>query len=303
MRVGIAINPASGRGRGTSYGEEARKIIAEYPVDIVDLSGADSSECLSRCKASVAHGDIDALVAVGGDGMVHLGVDAVAGSGVPLGIIAVGSGNDNAREFRLPIRKVDDAAHQVMSCLFGGRSRPTDVMEIRGAHGTTHALAILSAGIDADVNLRTNALSWPKGNLRYVRALVESIIDYPEYGIRVEIDGKVCEGPATLISVANTRFFGGGINIAPMARTDDGMLDVIVGYAKKRRRLAPILPWIYTGQQANSSIVHCLRAREVRISHAPQYGAPPPIGMADGEIIGDLPLTIRCLPGGLELLI
>ncbi len=303
MRVGLAINPASSRGRGASFGARAREIMNSYPVEIVDLSGRSAGECRDRCRAAAQAGDIDALVAVGGDGMVHVGVDALAGTDVPLGIVAVGSGNDNAREFRLPIRKVDDAAHQVMSCLFGGRFRPTDIIEISHAHGTTHALAIVSAGIDAEVNLRTNDLTWPKGNLRYVRALADAIKDYPAFGVKVTADGRTCEGPVTLLCVANTRYFGGGMNIAPMAQTDDGLLDLIIGYAPTRRRLTPILPMIYSGRHTHSSLVHHLRATCVRIEYLPRAGSPPPLAMADGEVVGDLPLEIRVRPGSLNLLV
>ena len=137
-------------------GQEAFRVLKSYPVEIVDLSGQSARQALANCKDAVASNRIDALLAVGGDGMVHLGVDAVAGTGLPLGIVAVGSGNDIAREFRLPILNVSNSIHQVMSSLFGERSRATDVMEITGSHGTTHALAVLSAGIDAAINSRTS---------------------------------------------------------------------------------------------------------------------------------------------------
>lgn len=284
-------------------GQEAFRVLESYPVEIVDLSGQSARQALANCKDAVASNRIDALLAVGGDGMVHLGVDAVAGTGLPLGIVAVGSGNDIAREFRLPILNVSNSIHQVMSSLFGERSRATDVMEITGSHGTTHALAVLSAGIDAAINSRTNLLNWPKGNLRYLRATGEELANYQTYGVRIEIDGVAHAGPATLISVANTRFVGGGMNIAPTARTNDGQLDVVVAYVPNVRTVASLLPLVYLGKHVASPLVHVIRGRHIRICEDRQMGGPAPLAMADGEEIGHLPLDIRCLAGGLELLV
>lgn len=303
MRVGIAVNPASGRGRGTYFGEQARRNISEYPVEVVDLSASSATECTARARQAALTGEIDALIAVGGDGMVHVGVCATAETGVPLGIVAVGSGNDNAREFRLPIRDVAASVHQVMGSLFGGRGRATDVMQISGEFGSTYALAILSAGIDADVNLRTNTLTWPKGNMRYLRALAQSIREYQPYGMRVSVDGRVCEGPATIVSVANCRYFGGGMNVAPRAETNDGLLDVVVGVAPNLTQLVPVVPLLFLGRTDSHPLVHNLRGKTIRLEDAPRFGGHAPIAMADGEVIGRLPLTITCLPGAIELLI
>ena len=303
MKVGVAVNPSSGRGRGDTYGNETRRVLAEYPVEVVELSGADAEDCLRNCQEAIRSRHIDALLAVGGDGMVHLGVNAVAGTGVPLGIIAVGSGNDIAREFRLPIRHVANSVHQVMACLFGGRQQPTDVIASDGSHGRSYALAVLSAGIDAEVNLTTNSMTWPKGNMRYLRAVAQSLGSYPTYGLRVEIDGVVASGPLTLLSVANCRFIGGGMNIAPMARTNDGLLDVVIGYAPKPITLAALLPLVYVGRHTMSPLVHTFRGRHIRISEDLSVGAPAPTAMADGEVVGRLPLDIHCLPGGVDLLI
>ena len=303
MRIGIAINPTSGRGRGSAFGDEARAVLAEYPVDIVELSGDDADACLRACHAAVHAGDIDALLAVGGDGMVHLGVNAVAGTHIPLGIIAVGSGNDIAREFHLPIRHVRNSVNQVMACLFGGRQRPTDVIQIDGAHGRSYALAVLSAGIDAEVNLVTNSLNWPKGNMRYLRGVAQCLRDYRLYGVNLQIDGVAASGPVTLVSVANCRFMGGGMNIAPGAQTNDGLLDVVIGYAPKPITLAGLLPLVYVGRHTSSPVVHMKRGSRIRLEEDLSVGGPTPIAMADGEVVGPFPLDIRCLSGGLDLLI
>lgn len=303
MRIGLAINPTSGRGRGASDGQAVRDELAAYPIDIVELSGATADECLARARLAVAEHQIDALIAVGGDGMVHLAVNAVARTGIPLGIVAVGSGNDIAREFHLPVKRIPQSVHQIMTCLYGNRQRPTDIIAIDGEHGRTYALAVVSAGIDAEINRRTNHLSWPKGNLRYVRAALASLRHYPLYGIAVSIDGRKHSGPLTLAAIANTRFIGGGMAIAPSAKTNDGVLQVVLGCAPHRMTLLRLLPLVYTGRHTRSKLVHVLTGAHVRVEADTRYGDLPPRAMADGEEIGDLPLDIHCIEAGIDLLI
>ncbi|WP_164505475.1 MULTISPECIES: diacylglycerol kinase family protein [unclassified Actinobaculum] len=303
MRIGVASNPSSGAGRGARYGTQVRSLLAVYGATIVELSGRNAAECLAAARSEVLAGNLDALFVVGGDGMVHIGVEALAGTHVPLGIISVGSGNDIAREFGLPIRNVPRAVHRAVTALLAGRSRATDTIEVTHRSGNAHALAVLSAGIDAATNLRTNQLTWPKGNLRYARALFQCLTEFSPYGLEVEVDGKVASGAATLVAAANTRFVGGGMNIAPSARTDDGLLDIIIARAMSVPEIVSLFPLLYGGRHIHAKGVHLLRGQHIRINAKPSAGAPAPTAMADGEIIGEVPLNIYCRPGSLELLV
>ncbi|NDD26391.1 MAG: diacylglycerol kinase family lipid kinase, partial [Actinobacteria bacterium] len=95
-KLGIVINPSSGRGRGKRDGELAKQEFAKHGVDLVDLSGPDFATASKNAQAAVSEGAVDGLVVVGGDGMFHLGVNATAKTNVPVGLIASGTGNDSA---------------------------------------------------------------------------------------------------------------------------------------------------------------------------------------------------------------
>ncbi|MDO4887959.1 MAG: diacylglycerol kinase family protein [Actinomycetaceae bacterium] len=305
MRIGLVTNGAVRRGRAGDLTGRALRAINARGADVVVLDGRTAMEKQERAHRAATSGAIDALMVVGGDGTVHIGVEALTATGVPLGIIPVGSGNDIARQFGLPVGDVEESVERTLLSLRTGAATPVDVVEVRtgGAAGATHrALAILSAGIDAAINLRANGLAWPGGNLRYLRAALAEVRRFAPYGLRLEIDGRAAEGPATLVCVANTGYFGGGLRIAPAADPRDGLLDVVYAKVLSPAQICALFPRLYTGGHVRHPYVHVKRARHVRIAAAPGVGKAPPVLMADGEVMGRLPVEVRCLPRSLELL-
>lgn len=299
MKVALALNPSSGKGRSEGYRAVLREVLEKYPVEMVWLPAGTREESFAAMREAID--EVDALIIVGGDGFIHNAVNAVGASGVPLGIVAAGSGNDIAREFGLPIHSVHDSVHQIASCLLTGRHRDVDVMEISWEGGSERALAIVSVGIDADVNVRTNHMSWPKGNTRYLRALPGAIGSYRPFGVRLTMDGHTSEGQMTLLSIANTRYFGGGFCISPGALPDDGLLDVVVTRGLRAPEIAGLLGRLVVYRHLADPRVHLYRTTEVRVEQGP--GGTLPMLMADGEEICRAPATIRLLPKALRLVI
>ncbi len=169
---------------------------------------------------------VDALVVAGGDGMVHLGVNALAGSGATfgataLGIIPSGTGNDMARALGLPRHNVPAAAARILAALPAG-GRVIDAGRVR-AGGRTHWFAgVVSAGFDAAVNERANAWRWPRGRARYNLAMLRELATFGAIEYTVTADGERWQQGAMLISVANGQSIGGGMKVVPDAVLDDG---------------------------------------------------------------------------------
>ncbi len=307
-RLGVLVNPTAGHGRGASSGPEVLGLLGRSGHEILDLSGHDAADALRRVRGALW--ELDAVVAVGGDGMAHLGVNAVAGTTTPLGLVPVGSGNDLARNLGLAVHDVSHAVADVLTAL----DHPPRLLDVIGSQvhvpgGGTETdetavewtACVLSAGFDAAVNHRANGYRWPRGGGRYVRGVLGELAAFRPYGYRITIDGTTRELPATLVALANATSFGGGMRIAPDARPDDGLIDVVIGHAMGRAALLRLFPRVYSGRHVTSDRVEIVRAREVVLEALPGHPAPPPV-YADGELLGSLPIRARIRPAGLHLL-
>ncbi|WP_028046363.1 diacylglycerol kinase family protein [Cellulomonas sp. URHE0023] len=302
-RLGVVVNPTAGKGRGTAAGWRTHELLRGRGYEVQDLSATSLALATDRARAAVLDG-LDALVVVGGDGMVHLGVNVVAGSHLPLGIVAAGTGNDIARTLGLP--KPGDVDASVAAIEHGLREGPRHVDAVRvGPPGTAaHEwyLGVLSCGFDAAINARANEMTWPKGSGRYVRALVAELPSFAPYGYRVTMDDHVWESTGSLVAVANAQWFGGGLHIAPDAVVDDGLLDVIVAGPFSKTGVVKIFPGIYRGKHLAHPSVDVFRSRSVLIEPMSDLGRPPPAAFADGERVGPIPLRVTVEAGALSVL-
>lgn len=311
-RVGLAVNPTSGRGRGRRAGALAAEVLRRAGVDVVPLQAGTGPELAALVRAQLDDGPaagpgdgraagpgggLDALVVVGGDGLVNLGVNAVAGSSVPLGIVPAGTGNDVARALDLPIGDTEAAVATVLAALAEGRSRQVDAARCRTTAGDElWFVGVLGAGFDAVVNERANGWSWPRGRMRYNVAIARELPVFRPRAYRLELDGEVWETPAMLVAVANGPSYGGGMRVCPDARLDDGRLDVLVVEPISRREFVRIFPQVYAGTHVRHPKVAIRRARRVRVS------AEGIVGYADGERMAALPLTCEAVPAAVNLL-
>ncbi|MGC5166248.1 diacylglycerol/lipid kinase family protein [Luteimicrobium sp. DT211] len=308
--LGVVVNPTADRGHADRAGVRALARLRERGHEVRVLSGATFDDALARSRAAVADG-LDALVVVGGDGMVHLGANACAGGGTPLGIVAAGSGNDYAGALGLPVRDVDAAVRVLLDALDAG-PRVVDAAQVT-ADGTGEPrwfCGVLSAGLDAAVNARANAMRRPRGRSRYALAALRELARFRPFGYRITIESRaddgatvtsVWESPGTLVAVANGPAIGGGIRIAPDARVDDGELDLVLAGPLSRQGALRVFPLTYTGRHVGHPVVDVRRVVRVRLEPTTAGVAPPP-AFADGEPVGPLPREVRVVPGALHVL-
>lgn len=312
MRIALIANPTSGRGRHGGAAHVAITALITAGHDVVVAHGSSYSESRANATALLERdGGLDALVVVGGDGTVHLGLDVVATTGVPLGIVAVGTGNDIARHLRLPRRDVTASVAVIDAALRGeGRVARLDAVHATRPDGSPvpeeheWSLAVVSAGLDAAVNARANTLTWPAGEGRYLRAVLGELAGLEPYGYRLTTDSGTWEGAALLVAAANTRYIGGGMDLSPGADAADGRLDVLRLDPVGRVRLLGLLTRLFSGSHLGDPAVHLERSRAVAIEALPSRGLrTPPRPMADGEAIADLPLRLEAVPDVVSVLL
>lgn len=300
--LGVVVNPAANGNRGSAPGAGVVRELTAAGHEVIDLSAGSAEAAQLRARTMCTEGGRrpDAVVVVGGDGMVHLGVNAVAGTGVPLGLIAIGSGNDFARTVGLPAHDGRAALRALEAALEQG-PRPIDVLRADGAHGTRRTACVLSAGFDAAVNARANTYTFPPGGGKYLRAVAAELRGFRPYGYTITIDGQRRELAGTLVAIANGPYFGGGMKIVPQARNDDGLADVLIGHEVTAGQLLRLLPKIYAGTHVQHPAVEIVRAREVVVEPLAGH-PPPPDAFGDGELVGALPLSVTVEAGAVQLL-
>lgn len=238
---------------------------------------------------------LDALVVVGGDGMVSLAVEAVRDSGLPFGVVPSGTGNDIARGLGIPL---GDPAAAIASLLraLEGEPRVIDAGTVTDGERTTWFVGAVSAGFDALVNERANRMRRPRGRSRYTIAILRELLALRPRRYELTVDGVPETVDSVLLAVANNTSIGGGMLIAPQADLADGRFDLFVVAPVSRFRFLRLFPKVFSGAHTDLDIVRLSRVRSVSIA------ADGITAYADGERIGPLPVTIDVVPGALRVL-
>ena len=288
--VTVLTNPMAGHGNAPHATERAVAQFQRRGVDVVGIVGTDADHARRLIDEALAHGT-DALVVVGGDGVISLALQALAQGDVPLGIIPAGTGNDHAREYRLPTSDPEAAADIVVD----GCVETVDLGRIDGNGAHKWFGTVMAAGFDSLVSDRVNRMSWPHGRMRYNLAMVAEISKLRLLPFRLSFDGAdEVEMPLTLAAFGNTRSYGGGMRICPNADHADGLLDVTMVHSASRTRLIRLFPTVFKGTHVDLDEVTTARARSVYVD------SPGINAYADGDFAMPLPVTVSAVPGALK---
>jgi diacylglycerol kinase (ATP) len=299
-RVVVAINPTASFGASRDVGPAVVQTLRAMGHEVTSLTEPDFESLLAVAHTALRSRP-DALVVVGGDGMVNLGVNLLAGTRVPLGIVPSGTGNDMARGLGIP-HDDTEAAIRMLGERLQAPPRVVDAVRVRwtdadGTPGERRFACALSAGFDAIVNERANLMRRPKGPSRYILALLAELAGLRPLRYRVTLDDEQLELDALLVSVGNNVSLGGGMKITPEALLDDGLLDVMLVKPLSRLAFLRIFPRVFRGEHTSDPRVVMRRAKRIRI----EVDAPL-VAYADGERIGPLPVELEVEPGALRVL-
>ena len=285
--IALLTNPSAGKGRGSRSAAIALPRLREAGFVVRDLAGRDGDEALDLARQCVAEG-VESLVVCGGDGMVHLATQVLAGTDTNLGIIPAGTGNDVARYLGIPRNDPQLAADIVV----GSFVRTIDLAQA----GPAYFVTVLASGFDSKVNERANRLRWPRGQMRYTLATLAELRVFEPLPYVLELDGETRRLEAMLVAVGNGPSFGGGLRITHGAVMDDGLLDVVVIKPMSKPELVRTYPKLYSGRHVTHPQYEHHLVRSITIA------APGVVAYADGERLGSLPLTVNVAPNALRVL-
>ena len=291
-QIRLVVNPSAGKGRALELLPHVAGTLRDGGANLEILLSRDFAEAQSMARGAIEDG-ADVLAVMGGDGIMHLGVNTAAaahllgGSRTTLGLIPAGTGNDLCRGIGLDPHNAVAAA----AVIAAGHSRSLDLAQV----GDTYVGGVLATGFDALVNRRANQMPWPRGATRYALATMAELRVFSPLQYRLTLDGEVREQQAMLVAVGNTSSYGGGMLICPKADPYDGLLDVTIIHPVGRLKLLRLFPEMYSGKFVRDPCVEQLRVREVTVE------GPGLVGFGDGEMIAAAPLKICCVPRALPV--
>ncbi len=287
-RVSLIVNPAAGGGRA------GRALAAVEQA----LAGAGLEHHVERTR-SLEHAvelglqataDNEIAAALGGDGLVGAVAGALRHSEGVLGVLPGGRGNDLARVLGI---SPDPVA--AVAVIDRGVTRMLDLGE---AAGRTF-VGIASCGFDSEANRIANETHVVRGNLVYAYGALRALSAWKPATFTLRLDGDATRTiTGYTIAAANSKAYGGGMLMAPDAALEDGLLDVVMVGDVPKRRFLRLLPTVFKGEHVHQPNVHVERCKEIEIA------ADRPFTLyADGDPIGELPVTIRALPAAVRVVV
>jgi diacylglycerol kinase (ATP) len=285
----LLANPKSGKGQARAYLEElVREFtlngIATFPI-VSDSALSASLEFVQALKTKP-----DAVIAIGGDGVVHLVIQELAQSLIPLYVVPCGTGNDFARTGG----SLDLNVKRIVSRMLKTEPVWIDLGRTESTAGVRWFVQVLSTGFDSLVNERANGLGLIKGQIKYTIATLLELPFFKPFLYSMKTDNGSREFPAMLVAVANGPSYGGGMLICPSADRQDGLLEVMVLHPVNKLELLKVFPKVFKGDHVTHRAVEFIRVSRISLAS----GA---IAYADGEKIGSLPIDIEIFPKALRV--
>jgi YegS/Rv2252/BmrU family lipid kinase len=288
VTLSVIVNPFAGGGRTARELNGVEAALRQLGVDhhVERTRSLQHARELARAAATAG----ETAVAFGGDGLVGAVADVLRHTDGVLGVLPGGRGNDFARMLGIP--ESPQAACQVLA---DGETRRLDL----GVIGDKSFIGIASCGFDSVANRIANETTLVQGRLVYAYGLLRALAGWQPAAFTVALDGGE---PRTVsgytVAAANSRYYGGGMMLAPDATLEDGMLDVVMILQTPKLRFLQRAPMVFSGAHVRLKNVEVIRARTIEIASSRPFTM-----YADGDPIAELPVTVGVLPGALRTLV
>ena len=286
--VRFLVNPSSGRGTGKAHLDRIRVLASRHGAGLVV---SRKVEDLATQARRAAEDGVERLLVAGGDGTMHHAAQGLAGTGCALGVIPLGSGNDLAGTLGIP-PDLEVAVERALK----GEIRRIDLARV----GETYCIGYAGVGFDSEVTRFANEMKVLRGPLIYFYAVIHTLITFQPPRMKVVWDDGVFEGKVMFTVVNNLPRFGGGMRIAPDAKIDDGLLDLVIVSEVPKSLLLSIFPKVYNGRHVGHPSCTIVRTRRAEITidrTMTMYGGGEPLRPVEG---GE-PVVVEVVPGGLAV--
>ncbi len=307
-RIAI-VNPRAGGGRAGALWPQLFKQLVDTAGAFEHVLTTGPLDAERQSRAAIARG-AKLIVAVGGDGTTNevlngfAMADGTVARAAALGVIPCGTGSDFGTSFG-----IDSDPGAAIAAIASGRERLIDIgrADFTGDDGQPESRLFaniaslgLSGTIARNVNMSAASARLP-GSLRYLTATLKALASWQPLRVRLTADGTEFEREIMFAAVANGRYFGGGMMVAPDAQPDDGLFDIVIVGRTTKLYLARKIGLVYRGAHTALPEVEIIRAARLSAEPVAAGGERPVFFDMDGETPGKLGCTFTMLPGALRL--
>lgn len=285
----VIVNPVAGHGRSPRFLSELKSCLQARGLKWDFFETNRPGHARELAEEMVRQGS-NRLVVMGGDGTISEVMNGILGSDLELGVISVGTGNDVARSLGLPVNKPEKA----LDIILNGRVLLMDV----GCEGNRHFLSLLGVGFPVIVAEEANRMKHLKGPPAFFIAVYKALYKMRATAVHLQLDGRRLDVKCTSIMVQNTPYTGGGLLMAPDARMDDGLLDVVIVEDIGKFDLMVNFPKVYKGTHFSHPSFSVYRARNIKIESEEKLPK-----MVDGDAAGNLPAFITVREKALKVIV
>ena len=289
-RYYFIINPVAGAGRASKAFDIIENSLTPKGIDYEYDVSLYPGHAIELTRAALARGE-KCIVSVGGDGTLREVAQVMAGTGAALGIVPSGTGNDFAKALGIPMNDAEAA----LNTLLKGKILPTDA----GLANDNFFVNVAGFGFDADTVANTDSFKKKfHGMVPYMLGVIRTLLRLRTLDLKVTANGETFQVKSIMFDAANGTHFGGGMNVAPLADTSDGMLDIIIVKALGRLTFLSLLTKFVKGKHTALPQVMYFKAPEVTVE-CKQHSL---LNM-DGELGSGTPATFKVLPGALNIIV
>jgi len=292
MKFCMIVNPHAGKKQGMSVAEEALEQLKKHNIDVdmlVSKKHRDSITLASNLNIQ----DFDGILAVGGDGTLFEVINGLLENRqdieIPIGQIPVGTGNSFIKD--LGINNLEDSIQAIIS----GRTRAVDLGEFSYTKGKHFFINLLGTGFVSNVAYRAKKYKL-LGSLSYIFGVLEEVVVLKSTNIEITIDGNLIKRKAVFTEICNSRFTGGDMLMAPDAKIDDGLLDIIILKKVSRLKLLSLFPLLFKGEHVNDDAVEVFTGKNISLISDKQLILTP-----DGETFGNTPIDVSLYPKKIKM--
>ena len=287
MNFKIIANPVAGRGRVGTLVPQIRQLFETYNLKY-DLVLTDAPCHATSLAREAADAGWENIVAVGGDGTMNEVLNGVMETPASMGFIPAGTGNDLARSLNIPFD-----LKKAVSIFAQEKTIKMDIGKDREGYFSI----ILGLGFPSDVMHHVNtSKSIFRGPLAITASILQVVNQLRPYPVHIQLDNLTLDTTVMGIFILNTRFTGGGLQIAPDAKYDDGLLDVVVMHEMGKMNFLTTLPKAYKGKHLSNPACEIFQTKSVKITTA-----EPMRKLFDGNVYGESPVDAQIIPGALNV--